>query len=533
MSRIQRGPDEQRRVLLRKAKVFASRGEDHLAELHINHALELQTPLDEVNAALDDLDPRQATFTRRDALRRASMLLGAGMLVGPGFFRDLVRTAGVSTGGVAREQLVRERLAAATTVGGSVEGLFLKVPSIGLGDGSYTVVPVAANGLLPGHGPYFGDTVARGDVAYNVSQSWSTGSVVTNVTVLGNSGPTAHYAFPGGGTTQGASTTESDTTVTKVGACLYCSHTWLRIFIGPGELTGDKAGFPLVRLVSQPTLEVIDIETGKLVGNWLGPELEGACRASLKVSSDGTGVLLATDIPGAAPDAPSLHWFRFHDGVLSALASTSPVPETMTGILGRDYHWPTVDSPLLGVSPMGVHVFAPASQRQSLNELPVQWGNNRLPPLWQGAFSAAGNPAVSTGDGRVFHGGGGFFQRSAAAMAVPPMQASTLSENAVTPPFLVYQGAQLQNVFATAGNDTWMVDNREGVGGVWRLDPAMRPLEHQLPGSYISSVTTDGSGAYLAALSSLESVLYLLGPDSTVGAFRTLPYAELIQGSTT
>lgn len=524
MNRIHRGPAEERRVLLRKARAFAVRGEDHLAELHINHALELQAPLDEVNAALDDLAPRHATFTRRDALRRASMLLGAGMLVGPGFLGDWIRTTHLPPG-----EDTTERLAVSTTTGGGLAGLFLKVPSLGLGDGTYTLVPVGPHGLLPGLGPYLGHTLAQGGLAYNVSQSWTTGTVATDVTVLDNSGPTVHFVLTGASTTQGASTVESETTAIKVGSLLYCSHTWMRVFTGPGELSGDKAGTPVVRLTSTPTLEIIDLEARSRVASWLGPELDGACRASLKVSTDGSGILLATDIPGAGEGAPSLHWFRFEGQTLSPLASMTPEPSILVGLLGRDYYWPSAETPLLGVSPVGVHLVSPANQRQSVMPLPVQYGNNRQTPLWQGAFLADGTPVVGSGDGRLFHGTPGAFHANVEAM--PSIQTTTVSADTVSPPFLVYQGSRLDNVFAVAGDNVWMVDNREGVGGVWQLDQQQQPVAHHLAGNYISAVTTDGSGSYLACLSPLESVLYLVGPDSSVAAFATAPFAELVGGS--
>lgn len=517
MSPIRRGPEDQRRVLLRKARAFAARGEDHLAELHINHALECRTPLDEVNAALDDLGPRGSGFTRREALRRASVLVGAGVLLGPEVLRTL-------TGAPARqvEDPDAQQLVAAGTETG-ITGVFLTVPS-SQGDGTYSVVPVGGGGLGASLGTYSGHTLVDGGVAYNVSQSWGSGTVVTDVTVLDATGPIAHFALSGGGTTQGASTTESVTTATKVGSLLYCSHTWLRITIGPGHLGGKKAGTPVVRLTSQPTLQVIDVTSGGLAAAWTGPVVAGACRASLKVSSDGTGILLATDTPGVPDDVRSLHLFRLQGTTLSPLASpsASASASAMVGLLGRDYRWPSADAPVVGVSGSGIHQFSPADQRQSTTELPVQYGNNRLPPLWQGTFLADGNPVVGSGDGRLFHQDG---------EAATSLRQATLSGTTVSPPYLVYQGSQMEKVFATAGDALWMVDNREGVGGVWRLDQQLQPLDHQLAGNYCSSIVADSTGTSVACLSPLESVVYILGPNATVGAFATPQRAKLVQGS--
>src|SRR5215469_12501123 len=95
-ARWSRSRQDEQRVALRKARIFASGGQDHLAEMQINQALQLGASLQDVAVALDDLGPRQDTFTRRDAIKRAVALLGAGLLTGS--VMDALGVAGVPAG---------------------------------------------------------------------------------------------------------------------------------------------------------------------------------------------------------------------------------------------------------------------------------------------------------------------------------------------------------------------------------------------------------------------------------------------------
>jgi hypothetical protein len=508
--RSPRNIEQQRLILLRKARAFIIRGHEHPAELSINHALELGAPVTQVSSALADLEPTGACLTRRQALQRTAVLLAGGALIGKEAIRGYDG---------ARSALAAQGARLTDFVTSSVPmGLFLTTP-LATGNGSYTVAAVTAAGLAGASGPYTGDILAQGNVAYNAGQSWAGGTASTTVTRIAADGSHQSFTLPAAGSTEGASVTESVTSIALVGSTLYCLNTWLRIFEGSGKLPQAKAGRKLVRLTSQPTLEVVDLASGQLSARWIGPEVPGACRATLKVSADGSGLVVAADMPSASAQ-PTAYSLRFENDHLSLTSQSSAA--ALGALASQYYFWSGQAAPVVQVAHDGIHRYGPTLGEQAAAGLPVLIGNNRLTPGFQGLFSAAGASLISSGDGRVF---------AAAAGSTTPRLVTTLPGKTLSPPCLVYQGARLGSAFAPGAGITWLIDNREGVGGIWRLDSSGRPGTHELAGTYLSECQPDSTGRFVAAISSLERVLYLLDPAGRLAAFTVPAHVQLVRAS--
>ena len=506
-ARGSRSRQDEQRVALRKARIFASRGQDHLAEMQINQALQLGASLQDVAVALDDLGPRRDTFTRRDAIKRAVALLGAGLFTGS--VVDALGAAAAPAG-------------AGPPAGPSgPTGVFLTLPGDGGADGSYRVAGLGSHGVGAPSGPHRGDTVVDGATAYNVAQSWQDGAAVTRVTALTQAGPSASFSLPGAGARGGATTIESATSATARGALLFCCHTWMRVFStsGPGAGPGDHGSS--IRFTAQPVLEVVDVQTQALVDRWIGTEVEGACRPALKVSTDGAAVLLALDMPGVAPAVPRVMVFDFHGDRLSATSAMTPTASTRAGLGSSFYHWPNPGSPVVHVAFDGVHRYSPGHATDLFHALPIEYANNRRPPAMQGTFGPDGLAVASSGDGRIFRVG----------PDPTTFSTSTFPHQPKRPPYLTYQANGLRQVFQTAGARTWAVDNREGIGGVWQLSPGFEPGEHLLAGCYVSNLVADATGQYLLAHSALDSVIYAIDPHGATTAFPAPPRAHLVRRS--
>ncbi len=504
--RRSRSRQDEHRIALRKAKVFASRGQDHLAEAQINQALGLGASLQDVADALDDLSPRHEVFSRREAIKRAVALLGAGLLGG-----SVIDVLGADPG---------PALAAGPATPKRPTGVFLTLPSDSTTnpEEGYHVAALGSTGVTTMSGPYRGDTIAADNRLYNIAQSWGDGAASTRVTVITTTRPSASFSLPGAGRTNGASTVESATTATVRGSFLYCCHTWRRIFGGSESQVGPNIG--PIRFTAQPVLEAVDLETRTLVDRWIGGEVAGACRPALKVSGDGAAAMIALDMPGVPPAVPRVMLFDFDGEHLSAISAVTPTPQTRAGLGSSFYQWPHPGSPLVHVAFDGVHRYSAGHSDETFCALPVEYANNRHPPALQGTFGPDGLAVASSGDGWIFH------NRPDAAGTY---SASTFPRQTERPPYLAYQGSRLRRVFQTAGSRTWVVDNREGVGGIWQLGPGFEPVDHLLAGSYVSDVSVDASGTYLMAQSDLDSAIYAIDPDGATMAFRAPPRANLVR----
>lgn len=509
-ARWSRSRQDEQRVALRKARIFASRGQDHLAEMQINQALQLGASLQDVAGALEDLGPRRETFTRREAIKQAVALLGAGFL-GGGVIDALV----VGVGGAPA-------LAGSLSGPSGPTGVFLTLPSDAGGDGSYHVGVLGGRGVAATSGPHYGDTVVDGARAYNVAQSWRGGTASTSVTTITPSGPGASFSLPGAGRSGGATTVESATAVTVRGPLLYCCHTWMRVYAGSEREAGAVRNGPAIRFTAQPVLEVVDVDTHGLVDRWIGTEVAGACRPALKVSDDGAAALLALDMPGVPAAVPRVMVFEFDGDHLSPVLAATPTPSTRAGLGSTFYQWASAGSPVVHVAFDGVHRCSPGQSDDTFCALPFEYANNRRPPALQGTFGRDGLAVVSSGDGRIFRVGPGVATTYAA---------STFPHQTDRPPYLTYQANALRQVFQAAGSRTWAVDNREGIGGVWQLSPGFEPGDHLLAGCYVSNLAVDATGRYLLAQSALDSVIYAVDPDGTATAFPAPPGAHLVRRS--
>jgi hypothetical protein len=214
--------------------------------------------------------------------------------------------------------------------------------------------------------------------------------------------------------------------------------------------------------------------------------------------------------------------FDFDGKHLSAFSAMTPTPQARAGLGSSFYQWPNPGSALVHVAFDGVHRYTVGHADDTFCALPIQYANNRHPPAMQGIFTPDGVAVASSGDGRIFR------NRPDNATGYA---ASTFPHQPERPPYLAYQGNRLRQVFQTAGSRTWVVDNREGVGGIWQLSPGFEPIDHLLAGSYVSNVGVDASGRYLLAQSDLDSAIYAIDPDGGTTAFRASPRANLVRRS--
>jgi hypothetical protein len=296
----------------------------------------------------------------------------------------------------------------------------------------------------------------------------------------------------------------------------------MRVFSGPGQEAGASGNGVPIRFTAQPVLEVVDADAHALVDRWVGTEVAGPCRPALKVSNDGAAALLALDMPGVPATVPRVMVFEFDGDHLSSVSAATPTPSTRAGLASSFYHWTSPGSPVVHVAFDGVHRCSPGHSDDTFCALPIEYANNRRPPALQGTFGPGGLAVASSGDGRIFR--------------VRPDVATTYSSSTFPnqpgrPPYLTYQANSLRQVFQTAGSGTWAVDNREGIGGVWKLNSGFEPSEHVLAGYYLSNLAVDATGRYLLAQSALDSVIYALGPDGAATAFLAPARAHLVRRS--
>jgi hypothetical protein len=100
-------------------------------------------------------------------------------------------------------------------------------------------------------------------------------------------------------------------------------------------------------------------------------------------------------------------------------------------------------------------------------------------------------------------------------------------------PGLAYEGGFLGNIWATAYDGSLLlIDNRIGVGGIWRFSPGQTTAADQLlPGSYFSQIVTDPQGRWLAANNPIEGTITLVDLEqSEVTAFTAPAGASLLEG---
>ncbi len=489
--------DRPRLVALRKALVFARRGKIHLAEQQINTALELGSPAEVIAAALDELPKRVAgsLLTRRQALARTALLLAGGVLAGV--------------------DLTRGSPAAAAGVPVTVSGLFLQSPDQSASDGSYRLSQITPSGVSPFPGSYRGCAFTDGAVIYNVEQRWGAGTATLTIDVLASKEQhRTVVAQPG--YSSSALTTGSLTNATVRGTKLYVSNNCIRTY--PGDATvATKTRNPPIRVSTQVDLQVIDLTTGTLVGSWQGAEGAGGSYTSLKVSDDGSRILLIVDSPGRLPGAEIVS-LSFAGGSVTSTGIRTVDPMTVYGLFPRTYLW-NASGALVQVGANSVNQYYDSTGRYNVAALPVMHGNARQPVPFQGAFWSDGTLVATTGDGRYW------VQNPSGKPRV-----TSLTGPAV-PAFLNYPATAVRDLVSAGNSRMWIVDNREGAGGIWALDTSMNPADHLLSGTYFSGCQAASSNDCVAAISTIESIVYLVHGSGQASAFRVPPYSALVPRS--
>jgi hypothetical protein len=489
---------------LRRARIFASQGRSHLAEVEINQLLQDGTPVSEVSEAIGDLPASLAT--RRQALQRSAALLAGGVLMGSG--------------------IVSARPAAAAPES-PLAGLFTMTPLMNGTDNGFAISRITSGGVRSVPGTYRGYAFVSGGSAYVLSQSWDNGTPVTTTDIISPDGPTRHLTTIAGRSPHGsqdAVTTGSLATACKRGPYLYVASTWTRTYRMAGTA---KPGLrsPRIRVTTQQALQVIDSTTGTLVASWTGPQGQGACLMGLKVSADGGGIVLSTDTPDQVPRAGIRSW-QFDGAAFRHEAAVAASPDLVYALARHDYHWPAWSADLIQAGSRKVYSYSVPTNTDRISDLAAsQEGGNVAPN--QAVADSSGSLVISNGDGRyvLWRPGTAVPQQRALATGGPQPAAAGNSA------FPVYSGQQLRDILAVADSSVWLIDNREGVGGIWRLSLPSGTAQHELGGNYLAGCAADDTGSHVAALSPIESTIYLIGPSGDTQAFKVPARTEFISRS--
>jgi hypothetical protein len=524
-----RTPDQARKIALRRARIFASHGRSHLAEMEINELLRAGVPANEVSEALEHLpDDSSPLVTRREALQRTSALLAGGVLM--------------SSGALAARPSVAVAVAAAADAAadaGALAGLFVMTPLMNGQDGSFSISRITSAGLRRVPGTYRGYAFAASGSAYIVFQSWDTGSPVTITDVISADGSTKRLTTaPGrnsGANRHGAATIGSRTTACKRGSYLYVASTWIRTYREagavkpqPGNHQTQGRGNYQIRVTTQQSLQVIDSASGSLAASWTGPEGAGGCMAGLKVSDDGRGIVLSADSPDQQPPAAIRRW-QFDGAALKPAPAAVASPELVYALANLTYHWPAWNATLTQVGGRTVHSYSAPGGIDHVTGLSLgeETGNAHA---YQAVADSSGLLVVSSGYGQF-----ATWRPGPATLQIRTLPAngqdSARAAAPGSPAFGVYSGTELRTIAVAAGPVVWLIDNREGVGGMWRLNPQTGSAVQELRGTYLADCAADESGTYVAAISPIESAAYLIGPSGDTRAFKVRSHTHLISRS--
>lgn len=509
MTRSSRRTSEQaRKIAMRKARIFASQGRSHLAEVEINHLLQDGVPVSEVSETLGDLPASLAT--RRQALQRSAALLAGGVLMGSG--------------------VVSARPAAAAISESPLAGLFVTTPLLNGTDGGFAISRITSAGLRDVPGTYRGYAFVGDGSAYVVSQSWDNGIPVTITNIISPEGSVRRLTTIAEGSPHGsrdAVTVGSRATACKRGPYLYVASTWIRTYRMAGTAKpGLRA--PQIRVTTQQGLQVIDNTSGSLAASWTGPEGAGACLMGLKVSGDGRGIVVSADTPDQVPRTGIRSW-QFLDAALRHEAAVAASPDLVHSLGRRYYHWPTWSADLIQAGSKKIYSYSVPTGTDRVSGLVMsQEGGNVAPN--QAVVDNSGSLMIANGDGRyvLWRPGTTTSQLRALPTGGHRAQESGAPGNPIYP---VYSAQELRDIFAAAGPSVWLIDNREGVGGIWRLSLRSGTIEHKLSGNYLAGCAADDTGNYIAAHSPIESTVYLIGPSGDTQAFKVSARTEFITRS--
>ncbi|HEY4043731.1 MAG TPA: hypothetical protein VGM32_18055 [Rhodopila sp.] len=284
-------------------------------------------------------------------------------------------------------------------------------------------------------------------------------------------------------------------------------------------------------MTTQQGIHVIDSSNGSLAASWTGAEGAGACMMGLKVSDDGQGIVVSADTPDQMPRTSIRSW-RFVDAELRHEMAVAASPDLVHSLDRRYYQWPTYDSDLTQVGGKKIYSYSVSAGTERVSD-PVmsQEGGNAAPNQ---AVVSSSSLLIANGDGRYvqWHPGAALPQPLALPTTPPAANRRAQASGAPdSPAYPVYSAQQLHDIFAVAGPSVWLIDNREGVGGIWRLSPQSGTWEHELSGNYLASCAADDTGKYIAAHSPIESTTYLIGPSGDTRAFKVPEHTEFITRS--
>ena len=482
------GPDRH----LRLASAFARRRQDHLAELRINEALRLGAAPGEASEALQQLPSESTLHTRREALRRLAGLGAGGLAIAILPTNSLLSPATAAAQGTSAAQLLT--------------GIYLRTRNPSSSSGAGCVVSgVGADGSLHSLATTTDPTAAvRAATGEMIAAAVGTdGTLSVSVQSPGASASNAFSLPPTLPLPGNAGLTLPQ--MALVGGTLFVLTTVVTTSRGPTVASALKGNTVTLSCTTQLRLLAVDIASARVLDLWQGPTVTSATKSTLRVSSDGAAVFIAAESPLASQPYVG-HILTFATGQLTTSSTVDLDQATCNSfVAGKPYFWPAADATLVQVGGESFSTVTPAGG-VNVTQLPTAYGNCRLPPVFQAG--AVGSGAVaSSGDGRIF-------DTNANALTVLPGSPST------APPFLNYQGKAIGSVWASTASGPCVLDNREGLGGFWSLDQSARPASPSLSGSYLSSIRSDTSNRWVAALSPVEQVCYLV--DTTTGNTQAL-----------
>jgi hypothetical protein len=497
-------------VAARKAAIFFSQNRPGRAEDEVVRALACGQSPDQVAEMLAPVQTPHA-ITRRQALKRTGALLAAGVAW------PLLAPRGLGTRAVLAD--------APTTAGDQPTGLLLKVPTAV--PASWQLEMLTTDGLVSIPGSYAGtSTVYDGQIINSQHQWASDGTPQTVITTIDASGSSESVTVPYPESVAQTDGADSFTTVVARGSLVYSLHVIIQLYrspVGSPGMPADKAQRSVSPIAASGQLAVVVVDTASssLAGFWLGDAVMGSMATTMLVSADGTGVLVAQCPPGS-PAAYTLLSLG-NNGLSPIATSVAPALLVPTFAGTRPVDWPSLNSVLRQVGANYFQVFDPSTGNLNLQPLTAPGlVGSRMPPTYQALWSTSPG-LISSGNGQIYSVGGYPSTPVPVANLVPTTD----------DPGLAYQGPQLEGVWAAAADGTvLMVDNRLGIGGLWRFEPSQTsPAQQLLSGNYFSQIVADDQERWIAANNPTERATYLIDLElGQVTAFQVPVGARLIGG---
>jgi hypothetical protein len=389
----------------------------------------------------------------------------------------------------------------------------------------YDLLTLSQSGLSSALGSFCGASVVINGQVFNCQFEWeSNGSPQTSLNLVQSDGSLQAISCPYTVSLPYTAGADSLSSVVARGSFAYCLHVIIRVYpstwASPVPAAKAQLGIQPEVITNQLVLAIVDIDAGALSGFWLGEEIKSPMATTLLVSADGTGVIVAASPPGPTSEYTL---FTFGSSGLSQTGGGTTAASLVPNFCGAGLiDWPGPSLPLRQISRNCLQVLDPGSGALSLQALQRQIFNVRKPPTFRAAWQS-GLSYIANADGRLF---------TTAASSESASPVSGLIPTSVNPG-LAYEGGFLGNIWATAYDGSLLlIDNRIGVGGIWRFSPGQTTAADQLlPGSYFSQIVTDPQGRWLAANNPIEGTITLVDLEqSEVTAFTAPAGASLLEG---